>query len=228
MAKTNAKNSSKKKKKEMETSANYERTRENMAEFGKAASANKLIRRAFYESILHAKDRYVSARLTKRLSRIVLTDEISRRGERYITPKFLRMLEGFNFNHDKPLSHVLYANYEVSVDRFTGVVTISLPVFNPHTMIDGTVKSYDFNLVGAVVSIDFNEGQIDLSERTEQFFASTDYKTRPFELRLSIPAGFARPLIVALGVEIISGQGPDDWTVMQRSLSALSIVRVFS
>lgn len=228
MTKANPNDASKKKKKEMQTKPNYERTRENMAEFGKAANGNKLIRRAFQASIMNAKDRYVSARLTKRLSRIVLTDDMSRRGERFITSKFLRMLEGFNFNHDKPLTHVLYANYEVSIDRFAGMVTISIPVFNPQTMIDGTVDKYDFQLVGAVASIDFNEGSIDCSKRVDHLFNSSDRDTRSFELQIPFPAGFARPLIVALGVEIISSQGPDDWTVMQKKLSALSIVRVFT
>lgn len=216
------------KARDMAADPQFQRTLENSSEFGRAATANKLIRNAFGEFVGYASDQGVSGRLTKRVARVIQTDLIHRRGERVVTWAPLRLLEGFNFNNATPLSHVMFAPYEVKVNHSTGKVLIDFPFFNPHTMTVGTKTPYDFNLMAGVASFDFADQKILLQNQSVSHFSSTDRQTSPLQVSLSIPVAFHDPLIVVLGIEIISSKGPDENTLRQKKLSALSIVRVFT
>ncbi|WP_276482733.1 hypothetical protein [Paraflavitalea pollutisoli] len=228
MARGKKKSITKDKKKENKKYASRsERSEENRAEFGRGARANRLLRQAFPVFINHTADRYVSARLTRRMGRIVKTDALHKRGDRDITVEPLRLLEGYNFNQAKPVKDVLYAPFDVQINRSEGIVIVDFPFFNPHTMTVGTKNSYDFILMFGITSIDFKNEEILFQESYSNFFSSNDRHTRPLQLTLKMPAGFQSPVIVLLGVEII-GEVPDTETLRQKELSALSIVRVFT
>ncbi len=107
---------------------NFERTRENLSEFGKAATSGKLMRRAINSLMLDAKDSRVTSRLTKVLNQVKNEDLTSARGQRNVAtglanPLGRARLKGFNFNAKSELDTVLMAQY--TLDPVTGEVVIS-------------------------------------------------------------------------------------------------------
>lgn len=106
---------------------NFVRTRENLSEFGQAATTGKVIRRSINSLMLDAKDNRVTSRLTKVLNQVKNEDLVSARGMRnpadgLATPEGRALLKGFNFNGRAGLESVLLAPY--TLDTATGEVQI--------------------------------------------------------------------------------------------------------
>ena len=109
----------------------FERTRENMAEFGRAAKASKLLRTALLESTVGATDRKMVPRLTQAMMAVIAADSISDRGKRNVIDGEAELLEGFEFNMEGKLSSTLLANYAATINRVTGSCKVSVPSYNP-------------------------------------------------------------------------------------------------
>jgi hypothetical protein len=111
---------------------NFQRTRENGAEFGSSASSGKLLRNAVRNLMMNASDNRVTSRLTQIMTQIKNYDVASPRGERTVAdgiadPAALALLKNFDFNNKAALSGVLFA--PLSVNTVTGA--ISIPAFVP-------------------------------------------------------------------------------------------------
>jgi hypothetical protein len=205
----------------------FERTRENMAEFGRAGAANRLLRSAFREALFNTADRYVSGRLTKRMLRIIHSDPVRSRGSRIITAEALPMLEGFNFNHYMRLQDVLYAPYLISFDRTAGQLVIDIPFFNPATMIDTASGAAGFSLIGSVTAIDFiKEEAVPVYAQTKPF-ASDSIGKEPVHLTLSVPATGLHPVVVCLGVEFYGATASGKQTLYEKAFNTMAVVKVF-
>ena len=89
----------------------FQRTRENMAEFGRAGKASKLLRNALRQVLQYSKDAKVTGRLTGEFSRVIKADLTNTRGQRNVIDGEAELLMGFNFNsfgnHDDPGSWLL-------------------------------------------------------------------------------------------------------------------------
>ena len=112
--------------------ANFERTRENMNEFGNINKAGKLIRASIGVFLNRAKDMRASSRLVSVAAQVKNLDVTSARGQRQFakgleTAEGKQLLEGFEFNKHAPLSMILKASYQL--DTATG--TLSIPGFHP-------------------------------------------------------------------------------------------------
>jgi hypothetical protein len=92
----------------------FERTRENMQEFGTAAHMAKLLKRGFRHSLVRASDSSFHSRFISLLSEAVQQDPKSTRGNRTVTPANLSVLSGFRFNKPRSLSGTLNCFYSVS------------------------------------------------------------------------------------------------------------------
>ncbi len=206
----------------------FERTRENMSEFGRASAANRLLRSALKDVLYNVADRYLSGRLTKRMMRIVLSDTVHGRGKRIITPESLPMLEGFNFNRAKALNDAFYAPYEVHFMRTTGLATLSIPFFNACTMADGGAGANAFSLAGSAVAVDFGSGQFVQANYQTGIISSIDADTRSIHITVALPAGIRHPVIILLGIEFyILGKDPRP-SLADKAFNAMSVVKVFA
>lgn len=108
----------------------FKRTRENMREFGGAASAGKAFRDAFASVAKTMSGTYMGARVNAVMKRI-LNNGAGERGEREINLEgYGYMLKGFEFNTQTPLGSIFYAPSEpptVAVDR-DGLFRISIRI----------------------------------------------------------------------------------------------------
>ena len=105
----------------------FERTRENMVEFGHCASAGKLLRSATGGLARKAKDRRLSSRLQKVMSEIKTLDRDSARGKSQVgagvaTVEGKLLLKGFDFNSNAPLKSIM--DLPVFVDVASGKTVV--------------------------------------------------------------------------------------------------------
>jgi hypothetical protein len=221
MAKKNKSN----RRKQIYKDAAFERTRENMSEFGRAGMANRLLRNALSEVGKNFSDRYVSGRLTKRMLRIIHSDPIRGRGDRLVTPEALPMLEGFNFNRNKLLADTLYAPWYLYLDHAAGLFRIHIPFFDAITMIDIKADAADFCLVAFATAIDFEKRDMVTATQQSQPISMNDISTKSINLTLNIPPGNPHPVMLTLGVEFYGVHIPEA-PEPTRSFNAMAVIKV--
>jgi len=115
---------------------NYRRTRENMQEFGAAATLGKAFRLGFAGISNEVRTMSIAGRVTGMMKRINRTGS-GNRGERSfeIIPN-KQILEGFDFNKKLPLNSVFYPPYDAPViDANRSVVSWTVPDFNTQNYI---------------------------------------------------------------------------------------------
>ncbi len=76
----------------------FQRTRENMAEFGRAGRAGKLVRNSIQNLIRKAGDPRMVSRLTKEMVKVIQMDATNPRGLRNVIDGEAELLQGFEFN----------------------------------------------------------------------------------------------------------------------------------
>ncbi|SEL41695.1 hypothetical protein [Parapedobacter koreensis] len=207
------------------TDPNYARTRENMAEFGRAGSASKQLRNALRALLVQYSDRNVSGRLSSRLLRVLKTDPANRRGERTVAEGNLHLLRGFEFNEGSSMSNTLFEDVVFTVDRASGAVTATTqPWTDPRVAMAVPPEATHYRLTLAAVAADFGgEGTVVVRSQTEQL----DLQATPAqELEASLPAETDLPILVLLGVGFFQQVNGEGYALQNGAFNALSIMEV--
>jgi len=130
------------------TAPEFERTRENMNEFGASAKAGKSVRTGLTSLMKQMTDTQVAGRLTAIMKKINLEDQTEARGYRKIEITTQRKyLVGFDFNKNLSLNGILNAPYTIShaADRASGDFVI--PAFNPANLVNAPSGATHFRLI---------------------------------------------------------------------------------
>lgn len=129
---------------QVKSAPEFERTRENMNEFGGCAKAGKSLRTALSALMGKFTDSQVTGRLTSIMKKINLEDGTEARGYRKVEISTQRKyLDGFEFNKNLSVSGIFNAPYDVNhdvdrtsadfiVDEFLPVDLISAPSGSTH------------------------------------------------------------------------------------------------
>ena len=132
----------------------FERTRENMSEFGGCASAGKAVRVGLSQIIKQMSDSRLTGRLTAIMKQINLEDTANPRGQRSIEiSAFQNMLAGLNFNINVSLAGIFNAPYTLTNNTARDSGTFSIPAFNPANLVNAPAGATHFRLVNAIVSL---------------------------------------------------------------------------
>ena len=136
---------------QVKTAPEFERTRENMNEFGGSAKAGKSLRNALAEVIQQMGGANVAGRLTRIMKKINLADESEVRGYRAILISTQRnYLKGFQFDNQKPLDVIFRAPFVVTTDAARNKADLTVPVFNPDVLISAPSGATHFRIVFAI------------------------------------------------------------------------------
>lgn len=138
------------------SAASLARTRENASEFGRAASAGKLLRDSLRVLIAAASDSKMVSRLTQTMRTIIGMDEANDRGERAIDKDNIGALLGFNFNLGAGIGQALFFQYTVAAAGAD--VTMSIPALNPVTDVVAPQGATHFELLYGAASLNFETG----------------------------------------------------------------------
>jgi hypothetical protein len=165
---------------------NFQRTRENLAEFAKAAAASQLLKNAFREITLRSRDLRTHNRLYALAMKVIKTDIVSVRGERSFALGDSAVMNGFQFNINSIWSATVFAKYvldatptELSVifEQFVPGIKLAKPMGATHarfflvaSSINPLEGTYGTNMVSSV-EIEINQQplagfQITISKQT--------------------------------------------------------------
>jgi hypothetical protein len=136
---------------QVKTAPEFERTRENMNEFGACAKAGKSVRTGLSQLMKQMSDSKVTGRLTSIMKKINLEDQTEARGYRRIEISTQRTyLKGFEFDKNTSLNGIFNAPYtlENTPDRVKGTFTV--PDFNPMNLINAPSGATHFRLITAI------------------------------------------------------------------------------
>ena len=129
----------------------FERTRENMNEFGGCALAGKSVRVGLAQLMKQMSDPQLTGRLTAIMKKINLEDQSEARGYRAILITAQQQyLAGLAFNRNVSFDGIFYAPFTLvtAADR-TGA-TLTVTAFNPINYISAPAGATHFRLINAV------------------------------------------------------------------------------
>lgn len=115
----------------IQTDPKFQRTRENMAEFGTAVSTAKQLRLQLHNLLRTFEDSTMRNRLTSLIHRIQKSDAVNARGARIFLDANSSMLKGFEFNQASSLKMLLGVHLDAVYDRLDGLATLPILEFNP-------------------------------------------------------------------------------------------------
>ncbi len=132
----------------------FERTRENMNEFGGCAKAGKSVRTALAQLMSQMSDSGLTGRLTRIMKKINLEDQSEARGYRAILISTQRQyLKGLQFNKYVNFDMVFRAPYVITPDVGRNKADLNIPVLNPGVLISAPSGATHFRLVLAIAAL---------------------------------------------------------------------------
>ncbi len=129
----------------------FERTRENMNEFGGCASAGKSLRVALAAIIKQMSDPQMTGRLTAVMKKINLEDQSESRGYRAILiSQQSQYLKGFAFDRNVSFEGIFAAPFTLSGTPERDSGTLTVPAFNPQNLVNAPAGATHFRLIQAL------------------------------------------------------------------------------
>lgn len=204
----------------------FTRTRENAAEFGRAARAGKLLRMAFEPLMAFASDGRVTSRLAGALVKVIRADMTHPAGQRTIIARHTTLLEDFNFNRHGSLHKTFLAAYSASIDRTTGSFTVYVPTFNPSASVRTPPGATHLRFTACGVSADFESGFYESAiVHSSEIFLNKP-TTGPISLSAKLPGVSARPILLALCLEFLQETNGKMYSLKDQAYNAMAIVKV--
>jgi hypothetical protein len=204
----------------------FERTRENMAEFGNAGKAGKTLRQSINLPLQYCKDGRLVARLCKTMMQVVKSDTVNARGQRKVSAGDISILEHFEFNVNAAVNTIFNVPYTTAIDRATGALSVTVPAFAPATTILAPAGATHFKLLSAGAAIDF-DGEKFVSANTSSIVLPLNQVfTAAITLANTVTAGSNLPLFLVLGIQFFQEVNGNQYPLNDTSFNALSIVAI--
>ena len=210
----------------IKTGSSFERTRENIAEFSKAARGGKVVREAFLYMVDKAKDNKLVSRLTKEMLMVVKSDNISVRGQRNLVNGQVQLLRGFNFNNRAHLSTTLKIPFIESIDRATGTFLISLPSYTPNESISAPTGTTHYKIVCAGAEMDFINNRYVVNSNESALLPYNSNPVLPLDLGMNVSANSINHLFLVLGIQFYQMVNGISYSLSNGEFNTLSIVSV--
>ena len=204
----------------------FSRTRENGEEFGSAASAGKLLRKAVRNLMLTASDKRVTSRVTQVMTTIKNQDATSIRGKRNVgvgiaLPTGKSTLKNFNFNINAVLSSVLYKNY--ALNTTTGKIDIvGLVPANDVAFPNGATH---LSIRGAWAKVDFAANTTDIQFTNTVNLAIGTTSSNVSLTPVAVPTGTGISMYL-LAVEFFQLVNGVQYVLKNGAYNALAIIEV--
>ena len=207
---------------------NFQRTRENGEEFGRAGKAGKLLRNAIRAMLQNASDSRMVSRLTAEMVKVIQEDVTNVRGLRNVIDGEAELLEGFEFNIAGKLGTTIYAPFTATIDRVAGTLTANIPAFVPINMIAAPGGSTHFKIVSTGAEIDFENETFVMDAQATGVLPWDATATAVINLVNAVTANSTHPLFLALGIEFYQEVNGQMYPLKNGAFNPLSIAKVDS
>ncbi len=205
---------------------NFQRTRENGEEFGRAGKAGKLLRNAIRAMLQNASDSRMVSRLTAEMVKVIQEDVTNVRGLRNVIDGEAELLEGFEFNIAGKLGTTIYAPFTATIDRVAGTLTANIPAFVPINMIAAPGGSTHFKIVSTGAEIDFENETFVMDAQATAVLPWDATATAVINLVNAVTANSTHPLFLALGIEFYQEVNGQMYPLKNGAYNALALVKV--
>lgn len=205
---------------------NFQRTRENGAEFGRAGKAGKVLRTSIRGLLQNASDSRVVSRLTTEMLKVVQADLTNPRGMRNVIDGESELLQGFEFNINGKLGATLYAPYTSNIDRVTGSLSVDVPSYVPINMIAAPGGTTHYKIVSAGVEVDFENETFVVDNNNSSVLPWDSTATTALSLSNSVTAASTHPLFLVLGVEFYQEVNGQMYSLKNGAYNALALIGV--
>lgn len=205
---------------------NFQRTRENGEEFGRAGKAGKLLRNAIRAMLQNASDSRMVSRLTQKMVEVIQEDTTNARGLRNVIDGEAELLEGFEFNISGKLGTTLYAPFTATINRVAGTLTANIPVFVPINMLAAPGGSTHFKIVSAGAEVDFENETFVMDSQATAVLPWDATATAVINLANTVTANSTKPLFLALGIEFYQAVNGQMYPLKNGAYNALALVKV--
>ncbi len=202
------------------------RTLENNAEFGTINTAKKTFVDAF-RSILGKVPQPVHNSLTRKFNEIKQLDGVSDRGQRGILDAECELLKGFDLN-GIALDSVFYPYITATVDRLSGVNSVSIPAYSPLTDLSFPAGTTHYQFKAKVVAISFEgEGVIEAVEEkgTMQTLNGTPVAAVSLSA-LDLSANIGGVIFVAVGIDFFQEINGKKYELQNGSYNPTKVIKV--
>ena len=206
---------------------NFQRTRENGEEFGRAGKAGKLLRNAIRAMLQNASDSRMVSRLTAEMVKVIQEDFTNVRGLRNVIDGEAELLEGFEFNISGTLVTTIYAPFTATIDRVAGTLTANIPAFVPINMIAAPGGSTHFKIVSTGAEIDFENETFVMDAQATGVLPWDATATAVINLVNAVTANSTHPLFLALGIEFYQEVNGQMYPLKNGAFNPLSLVKVY-
>lgn len=210
----------------IKNSPEFERTRENNAEFARAGLATKLLRNSLRALAINAADNQVTGRLTREMMKVVQADVTNVRGQRNVIDGEAELLQGFEFNVNGKLTSTFYAPYTPVIARAGGTLTVNIPAFVPGNMVGAPTGATHCKLVAAGVEVDFEEGDYIVNTTSSLDIALENQLQPGLVLENLVTPASTHPLFLAFGVEFYQQVNGQMYSLKNGAYNALALVGV--
>lgn len=208
-------------------SDDFERVRENTAEFTTAANASNLFRTALLTILRSVQDKRMAARLLRSLFEIIRLDNVNNRGKRNVTDGPLEKLEGFQFNEKAPLAKIFLPKVTVGFVRDTGEVKIDIPAFVSRFQLQTGQGATHFKFLAAAAEFDFMQDQSHVVFAVTNPTPWSDAETPAQSIVLNVTPNSTKDVVVLFGVQYYQQIGNGSmYPLKSNLLNTLAIVKV--
>ena len=208
------------------TEDNFQRTRENGEEFGRAGKAGKILRTSFRAMLQNSADSRMVSRLTQKMVEVVQADATNPRGKRNVIDGEAELLEGFEFNINGKLGTTLYAPYTATIDRVAGTLIANIPAFVPINMLAAPGGTTHFKVVSAGAEIDFENETFVMDSQATAILPWDVTATAVLNLSNAVTANSTHPLFLALGLEFYQEVNGQMYPLKNGAYNPLALVKV--
>lgn len=205
---------------------NFERTRENGAEFGRAGKAGKVLRTSLRASLQNASDSRMVSRLTQRMIKVIQADETNPRGQRNVIDGEAELLQGFEFNINGKLGTTLYAPYSTTIDRAAGELEAVIPPYVPANMIAAPGGTTHYKVISSGVEVDFENETFVADVNSSSILPWNNIASTALTLTNSVTPASTHPLFLALGIEFYQEVNGEMYPLKNGAFNALALVLV--
>ena len=205
---------------------NFQRTRENGEEFGRAGKAGKLLRNSIRAMLQNASDSRMVSRLTQKMVEVIQEDITNPRGLRNVIDGEAELLEGFEFNISGKLGTTLYAPYTATIDRVAGTLIANIPAFVPINMLAAPGGTTHYKVVSAGAEVDFENETFVMDAQASAILPWDATATAVLSLSNAVTANSTHPLFLALGIEFYQEVNGQMYPLKNGAFNPLSLVKV--
>ncbi|MEO0046566.1 MAG: hypothetical protein RL705_1757 [Bacteroidota bacterium] len=207
---------------------NFQRTRENGSEFGRAGKAGKLLRTALRPLLINSADSRMVSRLTQAMVKVIQADLTSVRGLRNVIDGEAELLFGFEFNIRGKLGTSLYAPFVGAIDRVSGEVTVDIASFIPANMIAAPSGTTHFKIISGGAEVDFEAETYVVATSETAILPWDGTATAAINQTNAVTANSTKPLFLALGIEFYQEINGQMYPLKNGAFNPLSIAKVDS